>query len=99
MAGKYGYIKIKPAENGWVLSYDEHMQNPMEAMSTYGYNSSVVEKKLVFESDGSKTGVDKALDEALAKQKTMLIENRDMMMEYTKSMSSHNSHNSHKKTY
>ena len=43
MEGKYEYIKIKPAENGWVLCYDEVYKNPMSSGGDYDYNHTYIE--------------------------------------------------------
>jgi len=85
MEGKYEYIKIKPAENGWVLCYDEVYKNPMSSGGDYDYNHTYIEKKEVFEaSDMTDKGISDSLDNALARQKELLLANRKAMLDYAK---------------
>ena len=72
---KYEYMKVKPAENGWVLCFDEKVKNDMMPESTYGNNMMRKEKKMVFE-QSSTVSNEKALDNALAYLRTMLLENK-----------------------
>lgn len=99
MEGKYEYIKIKPAENGWVLCYDECYKNPMESDSTFGYSEKYIEKKEVFEAGTGEGAMEAALGKALDRQKELLLANREMMLAHAKSMMSGNSHNSHNSEY
>jgi len=85
MDGKYEYIKIKPAENGWVLCYDEVHKNPMSSGGDFDYNTTHIEKKEVFQcTEMTDKGINKALDEALERQKELLIANRKAMLDYSK---------------
>jgi hypothetical protein len=72
---KYESIKVKPAENGWVVCYMEKSKNEMMPETTYGHNYKYEEKKVVFQQGDSKSN-EKALDKALAYMKGLLMKNK-----------------------
>ena len=73
--GKYQGIRVKPAENGWVVCYTEKVKNDMMPETTYGHDYRYNEKKTVFE-QSSEASNDKALDKALSYMKVLLLKNK-----------------------
>lgn len=76
MEETYDHIRIKPANNGWVLCYTEKKVNPMMKPTTYESNMSYSEEKMVFE-EGKGVSNEQALDNALSEMKKMLLTNKD----------------------
>lgn len=72
--GHYENMKIKRAENGWVLCYYMKTQSSMLPHSMYDDNSIMKEHKMVFE-ESKGISNEKALDNALAEMKKMLLTN------------------------
>ena len=74
---KYSDFRVKKAENGWALSWEEKSINPMMPASTFETNHSYDYKKMVFEASKG-VSMEKALDNALAEMKKMLLNNVEL---------------------
>lgn len=70
--GMYSQLRVKPAENGWTLCWEEKVMNPMAPMSTYGDSYTYHSKKMVFETSKD-VSMEQALDKAMDKYKSLLL--------------------------
>ena len=71
----YENLRIKPAENGWILKWTAKKPNPMMASSTFDNTMVFMDEKMVFE-ETKDVSNEAALDSALAQMKAFLLSNQ-----------------------
>lgn len=60
MATKYSYLRMEPADNGVIVSWDEESKKPSSGKETFS-NSSYSNKKQVFDFDEDGDGIKQAM--------------------------------------
>ena len=75
---RYNWINLKPAENGFIVSYDELIENPMESGDYNPDRYRYEDRTKVFEMD-SDTSMDQALTNAVNFFKKLHMANLGMV--------------------